>query len=111
MKDGEPFMALGTPGATRIFPSVFQAIINVIDHGMTLQQAVEAPRVWTQGQALEVEPGVAPQVRERLAALLRRERDLGTSASAVWGAGLREARRFRSAAPEDDATVMVIRVR
>ncbi len=66
MKDGNPFMALGTPGATRIFPSVLQAIVNVIDHGMTLQEAVEAPRIWTQGQALEVEPGVADGVRERL---------------------------------------------
>ena len=69
MKDGEPFMALGTPGATRIFPSVLQAIVNVIDHGMTLQEAVEAPRVWTQGQALEVEGGVSPDARARLAAL------------------------------------------
>ena len=69
MKDGEPFMALGTPGATRIFPSVLQAIVNVIDHGMTLQEAVEAPRVWTQGQTLEVEGGVSPDTRERLAAL------------------------------------------
>ena len=68
MKDGKPFMALGTPGATRIFPSVLQAIVNVIDHGMTLQEAVEAPRIWTQGQALEVEPGVADGVREGLRA-------------------------------------------
>jgi gamma-glutamyltranspeptidase/glutathione hydrolase len=69
MKDGQPFMALGTPGATRIFPSVLQAIVNVIDHGMSLQEAVEAPRVWTQGQALEVEGGIAPAARERLRAL------------------------------------------
>ncbi len=69
MKDGKPFMALGTPGATRIFPSVLQAIVNVIDHGMSLQEAVEAPRVWTQGQALEVERGIAPDVRKRLEAL------------------------------------------
>ena len=69
MKDGKPFMALGTPGATRIFPSVLQAIVNVIDHGMTLQEAVEAPRVWTQGQALEVEGGIAPAARERLRGL------------------------------------------
>ena len=69
MKDGKPFMALGTPGATRIFPSVLQAIVNVIDHGMTLQEAVEAPRIWTQGQALEVEAGIAPAVREGLQAL------------------------------------------
>ena len=66
MKDGKPFMALGTPGATRIFPSVLQAIVNVIDHGMTLQEAVEAPRVWTQGQALEVEPGISDEAREGL---------------------------------------------
>ena len=69
MKDGKPFMALGTPGATRIFPSVLQAIVNVLDHGMTLQEAVEAPRVWTQGQALEVEPGVSETARRELAAM------------------------------------------
>jgi gamma-glutamyltranspeptidase/glutathione hydrolase len=61
-----PLMALGAPGGTRIFAAVLQAIVNVIDHGMTLQEAVEAPRVWTQGQALEVEPGIAPAVRHEL---------------------------------------------
>ena len=69
MKDGKPFMALGTPGATRIFPSVLQAIVNVIDHGMTLQEAVEAPRVWTQGQSLEAESGILPRERKRLQAM------------------------------------------
>ena len=69
MKDGKPFMALGTPGATRIFPSVLQAIVNVIDHGMTLQEAVEAPRIWTQGQSLEVEGGIDHDVRAKLAEL------------------------------------------
>jgi gamma-glutamyltranspeptidase/glutathione hydrolase len=65
-KDGQPFMALGTPGGVRIFPAIAQAIINVIDHGMTLQQAVEAPRVWTQGQEVEVEEAVPASVRRRL---------------------------------------------
>jgi gamma-glutamyltranspeptidase/glutathione hydrolase len=55
LKDGAPLMALGTPGGKRIFAAVTQAILNVIDHGMTLQEAVEAPRVWTQGAALELE--------------------------------------------------------
>jgi gamma-glutamyltranspeptidase/glutathione hydrolase len=55
LKDGAPFMALGTPGGKRIFAAVAQAILNVIDHGMTLQEAVEAPRVWTQGADLELE--------------------------------------------------------
>src|SRR5215470_9574415 len=38
----------------------------MIGHGMTLQEAVEAPRIWTQGQALEVEPGITPAVRHEL---------------------------------------------
>lgn len=59
LKNGKPFMALGTPGGKRIFAAVAQAILNVIDHGMTLQQAVEAPRLWTQGAELELEGGFA----------------------------------------------------
>ena len=54
------FWRWGRRGGVRIFPSVLQAIVNVLDHGMSLQEAVEAPRVWTQGQELEVEEGVAP---------------------------------------------------
>jgi len=62
-RDGQPFMCLGTPGGTHIFPAVFQAIVDVVDFGMTLQQAVEAPRIWTMGikgtdgEKLHVEPG------------------------------------------------------
>src|SRR5882672_9226842 len=33
LRDGRPAMALGLPGGARIFPSVLQAIVNVIDHG------------------------------------------------------------------------------
>jgi gamma-glutamyltranspeptidase / glutathione hydrolase len=57
MKDGKPFMAIGTPGGVRIFGTVMQGIMNVIDHGMTLQQAVEAPRLWDRGPVLEIERG------------------------------------------------------
>jgi gamma-glutamyltranspeptidase/glutathione hydrolase len=45
-----------------------QALINLIDHGMSLQEAVEAPRVWTEGNALEVEQAVPESVRASLAA-------------------------------------------
>ena len=47
-RDGAPWFALGTPGGSRISSAVLQAILNVVDHGMSLQEAVEAPRVWTQ---------------------------------------------------------------
>ncbi|MDP6779360.1 MAG: gamma-glutamyltransferase [Candidatus Latescibacteria bacterium] len=66
-RDGRPYVALGTPGGVRIFPSVAQAIVNIVDHGMTLQEAVEAPRVWTQGQELEVESTVPESMRQELA--------------------------------------------
>ena len=68
LRDGRPAMALGLPGGVRIFASVLQALVNVLDHGMSLQEAVEAPRVWTQGQELEVEDAVPEDVREGLRA-------------------------------------------
>jgi gamma-glutamyltranspeptidase/glutathione hydrolase len=67
-RDGKPVYALGLPGGLRIFPSVMQALSNLIDHGMSVQEAVEAPRVWTQGYALEVEGGIAQHVLDALRA-------------------------------------------
>jgi len=68
LRDGKPEYALGLPGGLRIFPSVMQALVNLIDHGMSLQEAVEAPRVWTQGYALEMEEGFPKAVSDALAA-------------------------------------------
>ena len=68
LRDGHPVWALGLPGGVRIFTSVLQALVNLIDHGMSLQEAVEAPRVWTQGQELEVEAAVPEAVRAGLVA-------------------------------------------
>ena len=69
MKGGKPFFALGLPGAHRIPSAVFQAILNLVDHGMSLQEAVEAPRLFTWGQEAELERGFAEPVRARLAAM------------------------------------------
>ncbi len=68
LRDGRPAWALGLPGGVRIFTSVFQAVVNLIDHGMTLQQAVEAPRIWSQGQELEMEQDIPAAVRDAVAA-------------------------------------------
>ena len=43
---GRSFMTLGSPGATRIFPTVAQVISNVIDFGMPIQEAILAPRLF-----------------------------------------------------------------
>jgi gamma-glutamyltranspeptidase/glutathione hydrolase len=68
LKDGRPLFALGLPGGLRIFGSAMQAVINLVDHGMSLQEAVEAPRLWTQGQDVEVEQAVPEEVRTALRA-------------------------------------------
>jgi gamma-glutamyltranspeptidase/glutathione hydrolase len=61
LRDGRPLCALGLPGGLRIFPSALQTIVNLIDHGMDIQRAVEAPRLWTLGQEVELERGHAAQ--------------------------------------------------
>ena len=42
---GRLFMVIGTPGGSTIITTVFQVILNVIDHGMNIKEAVSAPRV------------------------------------------------------------------
>ncbi len=94
LRGGKPVYALGLPGGLRIFPSVMQALSNLIDHGMTVQEAVEAPRVWTQGHALELEGGIAADVFQAL-------RDRGHDAVRVGNvAGGMSAIHFR-----DDGTM------
>lgn len=66
LRNGKLVYALGLPGGKRIFPSAMQALVNLIDHGMNLQEAVEAPRVWTEGNALELEQAVPENVCDAL---------------------------------------------
>jgi gamma-glutamyltranspeptidase/glutathione hydrolase len=47
-KDGKLFMVVGTPGGTTIITSVFQIIVDVLDHRMTMQEAVNAKRFHSQ---------------------------------------------------------------
>jgi gamma-glutamyltranspeptidase/glutathione hydrolase len=43
-RDGRPVLVVGTPGGSRIITVVLHTIINVVDYGMTVQEAVDAPR-------------------------------------------------------------------
>ncbi|WP_422362331.1 gamma-glutamyltransferase [Reichenbachiella sp.] len=47
-KNGRVEMILGTPGGSTIITSVYQAILNVVDHNMTMQEAVDAPKFHSQ---------------------------------------------------------------
>lgn len=44
LKDGQPFLALGSPGGSTIITTVLQMLFNRIDRGMTIDQAMAAPR-------------------------------------------------------------------
>jgi len=48
VKDGKPLLVLGTPGGSRIITVVLETILNVVDYGMTISEAVDAPRIHNQ---------------------------------------------------------------
>ena len=44
-KDGKLFMVIGSPGGARIITITLEAILNVVDHGMDIREAIDAPRI------------------------------------------------------------------
>ena len=70
MSDGRPYIAIGTPGGRTIQQTTPQMLINTLDFGMNIQQAISAPRISTTfPDALVVEAGIPEPVRADLAAL------------------------------------------
>ncbi|WP_323134725.1 gamma-glutamyltransferase [Pontibacter kalidii] len=68
-KDGKLFMVVGTPGGSTIITSVFQTILNVLEHDMTMQQAVAAPRFhhqWLPDEIQHTADAIPAQVRTEL---------------------------------------------
>ncbi|MER9470660.1 gamma-glutamyltransferase [Mesorhizobium sp. M0482] len=82
LRDGRLRYAIGLPGGLYIFPSVTQALSNLIDHGMSVQEAVEAPRLWTRGYGVKVEASVPEGV---LATLRARGHDVAAVNSVGGG--------------------------
>ncbi|TRC93545.1 gamma-glutamyltransferase [Mesorhizobium sp. WSM4303] len=83
-KDGKPFMVIGSPGGSRIITITLEAIVNVIDHGMNIQEAIDAPRIHHQWlpDRIYIEPfGLSPDT-EKLLAGMGYHLDLADS---TWG--------------------------
>ncbi len=61
-KDGKLFMTAGAPGGSRISTAVLQVILNVLDFGMNVQDAIDTPRVHHQWQPdkLSLERAISP---------------------------------------------------
>jgi gamma-glutamyltranspeptidase/glutathione hydrolase len=62
LKNGKPFLVLGAPGGSRIITAVMQVMLNVIDFGMNIQDAIDFPRVHHQWKPdrLDIERGISP---------------------------------------------------
>ena len=72
LRDGKPFMLTGSPGSATIISTTMESIVNVIDFGMNLQQAIDAPRIHHQWypDVVYVESGlVTPQTQKSLASM------------------------------------------
>ena len=66
-EDDKPVLALGTPGSYGILQTQVQAMVQYVDFGLPLQQAIEAPRArLTDGRAVLLESRVDAQVRDEL---------------------------------------------
>lgn len=66
MKDGKPAFTIGSPGGATIITTVLQTIVNYVDLGMSMDKAIDAPRL-SQRNAKEtsVEPGFAGTLQAR----------------------------------------------
>lgn len=81
-KDGQPIIATGSPGGSRIIMAVLQMIVNVIDHDMNIGVASNAPRMHHQWlpDVVQLESGFSPDtIRElrRRGHLIRGSRTIG----------------------------------
>ncbi len=67
--DGDLAMVVGTPGGSTIITSVFQTIINVVDHGMSMQEAVNFPRIhhqWLPDRILIEKNALNEEIKSKL---------------------------------------------
>ena len=68
LRDGRPVYALGTPGGHTITQAVSQMIMNLLDHGMAINDAISAPRIaFVEPNTLAVEETIPEEIRQSLA--------------------------------------------
>ncbi|MBX9600080.1 MAG: gamma-glutamyltransferase [Bryobacteraceae bacterium] len=67
-RDGKLVLVIGAPGGTRITTAVMQALLNVLDHKMNVQAAIDAPRIHHQWMPDQIfaERGLSPDTLDRL---------------------------------------------
>ncbi len=74
-KDDELIAAYGSPGGSTIINSVVKMTVNPLDHGMSVQEAIDAPRISTCGGSISYEEGFDQLALDELTALGHTLRD------------------------------------
>ena len=92
LKDGKPLLAVGSPGGPTIINTVLEVVVNVLDFGMNVQDAVNWPRFHHQWMpdVLRVEPGISPDtvaLLEKLGYTVTRVNAQGEAAAIRWNNG------------------------
>ena len=91
-KNGKIFMVTGSPGGSRIITITLESILNVIDHKMDIQAAVDTPRIhhqWMPDTVYIEENAMTPEVRKELEAdgyKFTENRSWGTDEGIIIGA-------------------------
>ncbi|KFZ39057.1 gamma-glutamyltransferase [Shewanella mangrovi] len=83
-KDGKTFMVVGSPGGSLIITITLNTVMNVIDYGMTLQEAVNAPRIhqqWLPDVVIYEKRGISPDTLKIL-----KQRGYNMVEKGQWGA-------------------------
>ena len=111
-KGDQPIAAYGSPGGATIINSVFQITLNLVDHGMSIQEAIDAPRISSTtstpaGAAVSREAGFSEEVIQELGDLGHVFGNLGTIGS-VQGVviDLQTGKLYGGADPRREGTVI-----
>jgi len=66
LREGQPRLVVGSAGSARLRGAIMQIVVNVVGHGLGVEEAIEAPRVHLEEEVLHVEGGVEPGEVARL---------------------------------------------
>jgi gamma-glutamyltranspeptidase/glutathione hydrolase len=66
LEEGRPRLVVGSAGSIRLRAAILQIVVNVVAHGMPVEEAIAAPRVHLEGEQLNLEGGIDPEVARAL---------------------------------------------
>jgi gamma-glutamyltranspeptidase/glutathione hydrolase len=126
LKDGKPFAAYGSPGGSTAISTVLQITLDLVDHGMSIQDAIDAPRIASgasgsvscelgplQPMGFPPHPAFSAAVLDGLRAMGHRvtpcsHESIGSAQALVID--LRTGRQYGGADPRREGTVITVRL-